>query len=356
MSASAAKDRLPAPTAPLQLAHEPSFPFDRERARSGQIALLDEDQMNDTATVKIFLVHGDPASVKTAEISNWTGKAVSGPRSQLELVLQREEAAKPGVYFLTGVNPETGRERVYIGEAENIRSRIKGHLEREFWKTISFFVSKDENLTKAHIKYLEGQLIERAKAAGRYELENTNSSGSLLPESDTADMDVFLARMEQLLPLLGQDFLKPISKPEKKAVKLDLLYCAIKNVKARGKQTESGFVVLTDSEAVLEERPSTQKYPYPAILRTQLLNEGVLEKRKDRLVFKRDFEFSSPSAAASVIHGGHANGLREWRDPKGVPLKDKEEKELSDRIAAPSGGPAKLLCDSQTLGEPPSLI
>ena len=115
--------------------------------------------MKETATVR-FLAEGDPASVRTAEISNWTGKAVAGPRSQLDLVLKRDEAAKPGVYFLTGVNPETGKQRVYIGEAEAIRSRIKNHLDRDFWKTIIFFVSKDENLTKAHIKYLEGKLIE----------------------------------------------------------------------------------------------------------------------------------------------------------------------------------------------------
>lgn len=286
--------------------------------------------MSDTATVKIFLVHGDPASVKTAEISNWTGKAVSGPRSQLEVILQREEAGKPGVYFLTGINPDTGKERVYIGEAEIIRSRIKSHLERDFWKTVLFFVSKDENLTKAHIKYLEGQLIERAKAAGRFELENTNSSGSHLPESDAADMDVFLARMEQLLPVLGQDFLKPVSNLERKAVRSDLLYCEIKNLKATGKQTDNGFVVLANSEAVLEERPSTQKYPYAATLRSQLLNEGVLERLKDRLLFRRDCEFSSPSAAAAVIQGGQANGLQAWRDANGVSLKDKEQEDLSN--------------------------
>lgn len=40
--------------------------------------------MNDTATVRIFLTKGNPTSVRTAEISNWTGKAIAGPRSQLE--------------------------------------------------------------------------------------------------------------------------------------------------------------------------------------------------------------------------------------------------------------------------------
>jgi len=103
--------------------------------------------MKETATVKIFLAEGDPASVRTAEISNWTGKAVAGPRSQLELILQREEGKKPGIYFLTGINSETGKPRVYVGEAEVVRSRLKGHLDRDFWKTVIFFVSKDENLT-----------------------------------------------------------------------------------------------------------------------------------------------------------------------------------------------------------------
>ncbi|KHE91089.1 MAG: GIY-YIG nuclease family protein [Candidatus Scalindua rubra] len=291
--------------------------------------------MKDTATVKIFLAQGSPTSVRTAELSNWTGKAVAGPRSQIEEILKREEANNPGVYFLTGVNPETGRDKVYIGEAEVIRKRIKGHMEKDFWKTIVFFVSKDENLTKAHIKYLEGKLIETAKSVGRFELENAQSSGSHLPESDAADMDIFLFRMEQLLPILGQEFLKPVVKQEV-IKKSDLLFCEIKNLKATGRQTDNGLVILKDSEAVLEERPSTQKYLYAANLRKTLLNENIVEKRDDRLVFISDYEFSSPSAAAAVIHGGQANGLTSWKDSKGISLKQKEEKDIQQLNALDS--------------------
>lgn len=284
--------------------------------------------MNESATVRIFLVKGSPTSVRTAEISNWTGKAVAGPRSQIEDILKRPEAGKPSVYFLAGVNPESGKDRVYIGEAEVIRNRIKGHLERDFWKTVVFFVSKDENLTKAHIKYLEGKLIETARTVGRFELENSQSSGSHLPESDAADMDVFLYRMEQLLPILGQEFLKPVVKSETKANKSDLLFCEIKGLKVSGRQTDNGFVVLEGSEAVLEERPSTQKYQYAANLRATLLSDGIVKEERDRLVFLADHEFSSPSAAAAVIHGGQANGLTAWKDSKGISLKHKEEKDI----------------------------
>ena len=115
------------------------------------------------ATIKLFLVHGDAKRLRTAELSLWTGKAVAGPRSELDGVLAREEAIKSGVYFLSGFDSESGKPAVYVGEAENIRERLRGHLDRDFWNHVVFFVSKDENLTKAHIRYLEGRLIEQAK-------------------------------------------------------------------------------------------------------------------------------------------------------------------------------------------------
>jgi Domain of unknown function (DUF4357) len=43
-----------------------------------------------------------------------------------------------------------------------------------------------------------------------------------------------------------------------------------------------------------------------------------------RLVFTRNFEFASPSAAAAVVHGGHTNGLTAWKTSEGKTLKDVE--------------------------------
>jgi hypothetical protein len=287
--------------------------------------------MADTATVKIFLVEGDPASLRTAEISNWTGKAVAGPRSELDQIVSREEAQKPGVYFLIGVNPDSGKERVYIGEAEVVKDRLKKHVEKEFWRSTIFFVSKDENLTKAHIKFLEGKLIQKAKKADRFELDNSNASGSRLPESDAADMEVFLAKVEQLMPVLGYDFLQKLTPTKAGAGKSSLLICTMKGVEARGRPTDKGFVVTKGSEAVLEERPSTKKYPYAGNLRRQLTDEAVLAEKGGKLVFAKDYEFSSPSAAAAVVHGGQANGLTSWKNSSGETLKEIEEKGISNK-------------------------
>jgi len=111
----------------------------------------------------------------------------------------------------------------------------------------------------------------------------------------------------------------------------ELLTCTIKKVKATGRPTENGFLVLKGSEAVLTERPSVKKYPYPSIFRSQLISDGVLLQQSNKHVFSKDYEFSSPSAAASVIHGGHANGLREWKDIKGVSLKELEQKDMANK-------------------------
>jgi hypothetical protein len=40
-----------------------------------------------SATIKLFLPHGNAKSLRTAEISNWTGKAVAAPRTELDALL-----------------------------------------------------------------------------------------------------------------------------------------------------------------------------------------------------------------------------------------------------------------------------
>ena len=55
-----------------------------------------------SATIKLFLPLGDAKSLRTAEISNWTGKAVAAPRTELDELLAREELEKSDVYILIG--------------------------------------------------------------------------------------------------------------------------------------------------------------------------------------------------------------------------------------------------------------
>ncbi len=278
-----------------------------------------------SATIKLFLPRGDAKSLRTAEISNWTGKAVAAPRTELGELLAREELEKAGVYILIGHDSLTNAARAYIGEAEVIRDRLKQHKTKEFWVSAIVFVSKDENLTKAHVRYLENRLFTEAAQVGRFRLEQNQAGGSRLPESDREDMEVFLARIRQLLPVLGSDILAPITHAAAKAQPGGVLFCRIKGAEARGQRTANGFVILQGSTAVLEERPSAESYPYVVAQRKQLIADGTLIEKDGFLVFTKDGEFSSPSAAAVVIHGGSANGLTAWKTKDGKLLKQLDE-------------------------------
>jgi hypothetical protein len=279
------------------------------------------------ATIKLFLTDGKPAGIRTAEISNWTGKAIAGPHSELTQLLQREELLSPGIYFLTGVDADTDKPTHYIGEAESVTKRLKQHDKRE-WNQVAAFVSKDENLTKAHIRYLEGALIILANQSNSVLVLNNASSGAKLPESDQAEMDVYLEKVLQLLPLLSLggaiDAFKVIegesSQSDAKQAE-SLLTCTIKGLTAKGKRSANGFVVFKGSQAVKEHREVSIRI---AVKRDEFIADGLLVVNEDHLIFTKDYEFSSPSAAASIVCGGPSNGLTYWKNSNGLVLKDIE--------------------------------
>jgi len=278
-----------------------------------------------SATIKLFLPRGDAKSLRTAEIMNWTGFAIAAPRTELDDLLQREELDKSGIYILSGSDPLSGSPRVYIGEAEVIRERLKQHKTKEFWISAIAFISKDENLTKAHVRYLESRLLAEAGQVGRFTLEQNQAGGSKLPESDRADMEVFLYHIRQLLPVLGSDLLIPVAQPAAKLQTGGVLFCQRKGAEGRGHRTPDGFVVLKGSTAVLQERESAKSWPATIAIRKQLIADGTLVQKDGFYVFTRDVQFSSPSAAAAVIEGGSANGLIAWRTKDGTNLKELDE-------------------------------
>ena len=274
--------------------------------------------MNPT-TIKIFLVNGTPNGLRTAELSNWSGKAVAAPRTELNELLKRSELNSPGVYFLTGNDPESDERAIYIGEAENVSSRLKNHVSKEFWTNVAVIVTKDDNLTKAHIRYLEGVLIKTASDNNAAKVMNSVGSGASLPESDEAEMEVFLKHALQLLSVIGvKEFDKTLESPTKKS---DILTFKIKGIVATGKRTSNGFVVFKGSQAILAHRPSAK---WSRRKREELQEKGILEAHGDHLVFSVDSEFGSPSTAASMVSGGATSGRVAWKNEKGQSLKEIE--------------------------------
>ena len=268
--------------------------------------------------ITLFLPSGDAQSFRTAQIGNWTGMALACPRSKIDDLFSREEISKAGIYFLIGTDASQNKPKAYIGEGEDVGKRLKQHREKDFWVQVIVFISKDDNLTKSHVRFLEGALIEEATKVGRFTLENDQTSGAKLPEADRGEMEDFLARIRQLLPVMGCDLLVPIEQ----TIKSNGLICKIKNLTARGQRSAKGFVVYKGSQAAGSLRNSAAtRGGWIIKIRNRLLEDKVLVADGDHLSFTRDYEFDSPSAAAAVVRGGNANGLTEWRTEEGKTLK-----------------------------------
>lgn len=283
-------------------------------------------------TITQFLVSGDPKGIICAYISNWTGQSIKIPRNLLEDAKSREEVDRSGVYFLIGSDEKNPDNLLlYIGESENLFIRLLQHKnsDKEFWESAICFSSKDDNLTKAHVKHLEYKLIQIAASSPNYNLKNKNAAaGSPLPETAVADMDAYLDNMKIILPTLGVNLFDE-KKPGRASGKNELIFKA-GEIKATGQSVASGFMVYSGSKVkkVKKEIKSTLPNGYKN-LRDNLIEKGIITEEDNKLVFAKAYEFKSPSAASSVIIGYPTNGRDCWKNKDGKSLKEIEKDKIS---------------------------
>jgi hypothetical protein len=278
--------------------------------------------MNKPYSIKIFLPDGDPDGLRTIEKSNWSGTGIVIPRALLADAKSRRELTRTGVYVLVGPPEESGLPRVYVGEGDPIKPRLEQHsAKKDFWTSCIAFTSKDENLNKAHVQFIESRLIALAAQAKRCVLENGNVPAlPSLSEADAADAEGFLPEMLLCFPVLGLSVFTAAA-PLQKSTRL--LFITAKGVKAEGMETPDGFVVRAGSGAVKGETPSC--HAYLKELRAALIANGVLKPAGDGYTFAQDYGFPSPSTAAGVVQGRTASGRVDWKTKDGKSLKDLQE-------------------------------
>lgn len=271
-------------------------------------------------SISLFLIDGTPDGVIACELSNWTGKGYKIPRNNLKDVLTRSELKKPGVYFLIGHN-EYDKETVYIGEAEDVFKRLYQHQEKDFWTEALAFISKDENLNKAHIKYLEFSLHNEAVEANRYKVFNSNvPTKPAISEAEIAVMSEFSINLKLLVGALGFRIFEKLTKSL--TSKQDKYFIsAARGAVATGIMTSEGFVVFKGSKIASTEVPSMPESFKKK--RAQIINEKIVIDFE----FNQDYLFSSPSTAAAVVMGRSANGLKEWKLKDGSNLGENEQKD-----------------------------
>lgn len=279
-------------------------------------------------TIKIFLIDGEPNGRMSCELSNWSGKAYKIPRIKIKDCTDRKDLTSTGVYLLFGKD-ETGKDQVYIGEAESILKRLNQQLtQKDFWNEAIIFISKDENLNKAHIKYLENRLHEIAKFANRYTVDNSIiPTQSSISESDRAEMEEFIEHIKMLVNTLGHkvfDEKREIKQKQKQEI---FFIKAARGADGQGEPTSDGFVVFKNSKAAatIVNSISSSFINY----RQKLIDDAILIDKGEYFEFSDDYIFSSPSTAAVIVMGRNANGLIEWKNKDGKTLK---EFETNDKI------------------------
>lgn len=272
-------------------------------------------------TISIYIPDSNPRGVKICEINNSIVKAIFIPRNKLEDVSKRADISEPGIYFLFGNEDEIGKPNVYIGEAENLFTRLRQHnLSKDFWNVAICFVSEKRNINKAHIKYLENYTCAESKRINKCILENSvTPTQSSLTEQEIDFVLSFFDDLTVLLSTLGY----PIFEESKKESQ-NLFICKGKDAYAEGEYTEEGMVVYKGARCNIEETPSFGSSAKK--LRKFLLDQKVLVEDSGTFLLNEDYTFTSPSSASDVILGRSSNGWIVWKNASGESLDSKFRK------------------------------
>lgn len=271
--------------------------------------------------IELFLKSGSFSGTVTAELSNWSGKAFKISRDDVD---GESELDDIGVYFLFCGNPAT---EVYIGESENIRTRLKQHKadylagkEKFLWDVAVCITGRD--LDKAKIKFLENLLIAEAKKIGNYAvLTKASSPSTVIKPSSKAEMEEFADIVKTMTEVLGYNVFgksrvgvapapassKPMGRFTVSSTKL--------NAEATMVTDGTTFTVKKGSRLSAVMGPSM--HPSLDALRKEMTSKGKLGSD---CVIQEDVDFTSASSAAVFVLGRSTNGKTAWVDSRGKNL------------------------------------
>ena len=284
-----------------------------------------------------------------------TIEAIAFRRNQMQgLRADFPEIEHTGVYILLGATDD-GDLTAYIGQSESVWGRLarynaKGntHEPKDFWTDTIVLVSKDENLTGSHARYVEARLICEAANNPRWNLPNVQRPSDLgkLPLPERAAMDEFVDQAVTLAGALGCDIFRTIRGPAMEqpnaplpASRPDPSPGDVFNFRGEGfaaemyVSTSGEFVVTHGSRARIRTTPTVPKGT--VTLRETLVKHDVLKEESGAFIFNRDYSFSSVSSAAALVTGASANGRISWRLPDGRTYADWEESQTADTTTDP---------------------
>ena len=277
-------------------------------------------------SVNLFLVNGTADSLVIAELKNWDAKAIRIPRIEVPNC-DRAELQQQGVYFLICSDSNTGDKSVYIGEADNVKTRLIQHIqaykadkEDYYWNSAICFTAP--SLNKTFVRYIENKCFNTAKSVHRYGvLTQQTYPNTIISEYDQAAMDEFIDNMQIVLGALGCEALEPMNTPSTDGKSDDRrFFLSMGSVKAEGEATADGFVVFKG--ATINQKTNVKSLNKNAAAKRDAI---IASDKVDNYVTTEDILFTSPSAAADFLVGYSVSGPANWKDKNGTALKDRTD-------------------------------
>lgn len=298
--------------------------------------------MRHSKNFNLFLMDGEVTGRIKCTLSNWKGLAYKVPRPYLEKCKDRQDLKQSGVYFLFGKNDD-GDDEVYIGQAgirkngEGVLFRVAEHLKDEIYFSDAVMLTTQNNsFGPTEISYLENKFTNMAIDVDRYKVRNGNdpNPGNVTEEKES-ELEDFVEYSKMVLGVLGYKIFVPIVDKDTKEKhensnndKGAILYLSRKSgksnkqIEAKCKRTDEGFVVLKDSMIEIIDSIAIPKSIKE--LREQCIEKNEIVDGK----LNKNYLFNSPSYAAAFVLGTNANGRTSWKNEKGITLKDLEENEM----------------------------
>ena len=241
-----------------------------------------------------------------------------------------------------GVSDTTGKPVVYVGQAgnrkngEGILNRLLEHKrnpKEDYWTEAVVFTTSNNSFGPTEISYLENRFCNLAVAAKRYEVKNGNdpSLGNITEEKES-ELEDFIEYAELIMGTLGHKVFIPYTSSAVTAVPAPDTGAVLDNdepemylsrtikkssitVKATGRQTSEGFVVLKGSII----SPDDDNTIPPGVKKLRQASQTDSDH-----VLQEDVLLGSPSSAAMFVIGKSSNGWTAWKTSDGKTLHDLE--------------------------------
>lgn len=303
--------------------------------------------MANPKTVKLFLIDGSPSGRIKCSLSNWVGKVYLIPHAKVSSSADRPELEQTGIYMLLGEDTDSGRDRVYVGQAnkrindKGMCGRVMEHLAKEAMDWVNHAImitTSDDSFGPTEISHLERTFYERIAEVGRAELANKNNPpASNVTEEKQAELSEFFSYVRIAVGSLGSRIFEPANNPDAVSSrestepsgqpKKHPLVLNASGANGEGRRTNEGFVVLKGARLRLA---MTDSVPESA-RRNRVLYADLITDDGELL---EDVSFDSPSAASNFLIGASTNGKTTWKNSDGRTLGEMEQAEFEEATRA----------------------